>query len=207
MFTKCDLLTMPALVQKEAEAICGTMTQLSHSASPGFMLGSSSNTSSPTLHTCVHQVSHKKTNIPASRQSWQMLLAVGKAFSCIGIEGMHDKPRVCRKLSYHKGPLQHSEQASNNNQMSASRSLDAPRFKPSGRDITVKINKMYRTQGCLTACSLHTALGQPFVPCMHILTRALQWGHDRSAMMHAGPEVRAFLQVLHQCCLVYDRST
>ena len=140
MLTKCYLLTMPALVQKEAEAICGTMTQLSHSASPGFMLGSSSNTSSPTLHMCIHHVSHKKTNTPASRQSWQDLLTVGKAFSCT--EGMHDNLRVCRELSYHKCPLQHSEQASNSNQTGPSLNLDAPPFKPSGRDMTVKMNKM-----------------------------------------------------------------
>ncbi len=137
--TKCDILTMPALVQKEAEAMCGTMTQLSHSASPGFMLGSSSNTSSPTLHTCIHHVSHKKTNTPASRQSWQDLLTVGKAFSCT--EGMHDNLRVCRELSYHKCPLQHSEQVLNSNQTGPSLNL-APPFKPSGRDMTVKMNKM-----------------------------------------------------------------
>ena len=41
--------TMPARVQKEAEAMWGTMTALSHSARPGFILGSSSNTSRPTL--------------------------------------------------------------------------------------------------------------------------------------------------------------
>ena len=42
--------TMAERVQKEAEAMWGTMTALSHSASPDFILGSSSNTSSPTLH-------------------------------------------------------------------------------------------------------------------------------------------------------------
>ena len=41
---------MPARVQREAEAMCGTMTAFSHSASPGFIFGSSSNTSRPTLH-------------------------------------------------------------------------------------------------------------------------------------------------------------
>ena len=44
---------MPARVHCEAEAMWGTMTALSQSARPGFILGSSSNTSSPTLHTVV----------------------------------------------------------------------------------------------------------------------------------------------------------
>lgn len=41
---------MPARVQKEAEAMCGTMTAFSQSVSPGFVSGSSSNTSSPHLN-------------------------------------------------------------------------------------------------------------------------------------------------------------
>jgi hypothetical protein len=41
--------TMPLRVQSEAEAMCGTTTTFSHSDSPGHMLGSSSNTSSPHL--------------------------------------------------------------------------------------------------------------------------------------------------------------
>ncbi len=40
---------MPDRVQSDADAMCGTMTAFSHSASPGFMAGSSSNTSRPTL--------------------------------------------------------------------------------------------------------------------------------------------------------------
>ena len=42
--------TMPARVHMDAEAMCGTMTALGQSASPAFMEGSSSNTSSPHLH-------------------------------------------------------------------------------------------------------------------------------------------------------------
>lgn len=42
-------LTMPERVHSEAEAMWGTMTALGQSASPGFMAGSSSNTSSPHL--------------------------------------------------------------------------------------------------------------------------------------------------------------
>ena len=41
--------TMPERVHSEADAMWGTMTAFSHSASPGFMAGSSSNTSRPTL--------------------------------------------------------------------------------------------------------------------------------------------------------------
>lgn len=44
--------TMPERVQSEADAMWGTMTAFSHSASPGFMAGSSSNTSRPTLPPC-----------------------------------------------------------------------------------------------------------------------------------------------------------
>lgn len=47
--TATNARTMPARVQTEAEAMCGTMTALGQSASPGFMAGSSSNTSRPHL--------------------------------------------------------------------------------------------------------------------------------------------------------------
>ena len=40
---------MPLRVQKEAEAMWGTTTAFSHSASPGFIAGSSSKTSRPAL--------------------------------------------------------------------------------------------------------------------------------------------------------------
>ena len=42
-------LTMPALVQKDAEAMWGTITAFSHWSSPGFISGSSSKTSRPAL--------------------------------------------------------------------------------------------------------------------------------------------------------------
>ena len=42
-------LTMPARVQKDADAMCGTATTLSQSSSPGLVSGSSSNTSRPAL--------------------------------------------------------------------------------------------------------------------------------------------------------------
>lgn len=38
---------MPARVHSVADAMCGTMTAFLHSARPGFMSGSSSNTSRP----------------------------------------------------------------------------------------------------------------------------------------------------------------
>mmetsp|Transcript_16288 Transcript_16288/g.40527 ORF Transcript_16288/g.40527 Transcript_16288/m.40527 type:complete len:318 (+) Transcript_16288:174-1127(+) len=42
-------VAMPERVHSDAEAMCGTMTALGQSASPAFMAGSSSNTSSPHL--------------------------------------------------------------------------------------------------------------------------------------------------------------
>ena len=52
---------MPALVQKDAEAMWGTMTAFSHSSSPAFISGSSSKTSRPALqHTSDPQCCHQK---------------------------------------------------------------------------------------------------------------------------------------------------
>ncbi len=47
-------LTMPLLVQREAEAMWGTITAFSQWSRPGVMLGSSSYTSSPHLQSTSH---------------------------------------------------------------------------------------------------------------------------------------------------------
>ncbi len=80
---------MPDRVQNEADAMCGTMTALGQSARPGFIAGSSSNTSRPHLRARERRRNHALA-LPSSQQGAAKLgwdqKHLGRSGPCRGVE-------------------------------------------------------------------------------------------------------------------------